>query len=48
MCYRPPHAGKPKKCPQCGKMNPPKATHCVGCNTELKAEERKQEEDKKQ
>ncbi|WP_019850049.1 zinc finger protein [Desulfitobacterium sp. PCE1] len=39
MCFRPPYAGKPVKCPSCGKMNPPKNTHCIQCKTELKADE---------
>lgn len=35
MCFRPPYAGKPVKCPKCGKMNPPKNTECIQCKAEL-------------
>ncbi len=35
MCFRPAYAGKPVKCPSCGKLNPPKNTECIQCKTEL-------------
>jgi ribosomal protein L40E len=44
MCFRPPAAGKPKKCPQCGTLNPPVAKECKKCKA-LLVEDKK--EDKK-
>ncbi|MFA6807970.1 MAG: zinc-ribbon domain-containing protein [Eubacteriales bacterium] len=35
MCFRPPSAARPKKCPQCGSMNPPNRTTCSKCNANL-------------
>ncbi|MFA6808445.1 MAG: hypothetical protein WCR27_05580 [Eubacteriales bacterium] len=35
MCFRPPTAGKPKKCPQCGAVNPSMAKTCIKCKADL-------------
>jgi ribosomal protein L40E len=35
MCFRPPTAGKPIKCPQCGSVNPSMAKNCIKCKTDL-------------
>lgn len=35
MCFRPPSAGKPVKCPECGSINPAIAKNCVKCKTDL-------------
>lgn len=44
MCFRPPTAGKPVKCPSCGAVNPSVAKACIKCKadlTQLKGEENK-------
>lgn len=35
MCFRPPTAGKPMKCPGCGAVNPATAKTCIKCKIEL-------------
>ena len=35
MCFRPPKLSKPKKCPNCGMLNPVIAKVCIKCKTEL-------------
>lgn len=35
MCFRPPTAGKPIKCPQCGSINPATAKTCIKCKEDL-------------
>ncbi len=35
MCFRPPTAGKPTKCPQCGAINPATAKTCIKCKADL-------------
>lgn len=35
MCFRPPTAGKPVKCPQCGAINPGVAKNCIKCKADL-------------
>lgn len=37
MCFRPPQAQKPTKCPQCGAMNPPTKKNCGKCQADLMA-----------
>ncbi|ACL20393.1 hypothetical protein [Desulfitobacterium hafniense] len=37
MCFRPPSAGKPKKCPDCGALNPSVVKNCVKCKADLSA-----------
>lgn len=44
MCFRPPAAQKPVKCPACGALNPGMVTKCVKCKADLS--ETKKEEDK--
>lgn len=36
MCFRPPNAQKPIKCPACGTFNPPINKVCKKCGAELK------------
>ncbi len=36
MCFRPPNAAKPIKCPNCGAMNPPTNAKCRKCEADLK------------
>ena len=36
MCFRPPTAGKPINCPECGSVNPATAKTCLKCKAELK------------
>ncbi len=31
MCFRPPNATKPARCPHCGTFNKPNATVCAKC-----------------
>lgn len=31
MCFRPPTANKPVKCPECGSFNPPTLKKCRKC-----------------
>ncbi|CDX00564.1 hypothetical protein DesLBE_2816 [Desulfitobacterium sp. LBE] len=38
MCFRPPSAQKPVKCPQCGALNPPISKKCIKCKAELAKE----------
>ncbi len=38
MCFRPPSAQKPVKCPQCGALNPAISKKCVKCKAELEQE----------
>ena len=47
MCFRPPSAAKPKKCPSCGSMNPPTRTTCLKCNADLGSEKDEEKEDTK-
>lgn len=35
MCFRPPTAQKPLKCPACGAVNPPIAKECIKCKAKL-------------
>lgn len=36
MCFRPTSVAKPpKKCPECGQMNPGVAKVCIKCKTSL-------------
>lgn len=35
MCFRPPTAGKPVKCPECGSINPATAKTCLKCKADL-------------
>ena len=35
MCFRPTSSAGPKTCPNCGQLNPPSATQCIICHTEL-------------
>lgn len=35
MCFRPPTAAKPKKCPKCGTMNPGTLKICRKCQSPL-------------
>lgn len=39
MCFRPPTATKPKKCPECGAMNPATAKNCIKCKAGLDSAE---------
>lgn len=39
MCFRPPNAAKPIKCPSCGSLNPPTNAKCRKCEAELKKEQ---------
>lgn len=38
MCFRPPAAQKPIKCPACGTVNPPTNKTCKKCQAELQQE----------
>jgi ribosomal protein L40E len=40
MCFRPPSASKPKKCPNCDALNPPIAKNCVKCKSALTEEKK--------
>ncbi|CEP66578.1 Zinc-ribbon domain [Moorella glycerini] len=42
MCFRPPIAARPIKCPKCGAINPVVAKVCSKCQTPL--EEKKVDE----
>jgi len=46
MCFRPPSAGKPIKCPSCGALNPSIAKNCVKCKADLSAAKEEQAENK--
>lgn len=35
MCFRPPTAQKPVRCPQCGALNPPINKQCNKCKAKL-------------
>jgi ribosomal protein L40E len=35
MCFRPPTVGKPKKCPECGSVNPAIVKQCRKCGVDL-------------
>ncbi|HHY25883.1 hypothetical protein [Desulfitobacterium sp. PCE1] len=39
MCFRPPTAGKPVKCPECGAVNPATAKTCLKCKADLTKKE---------
>ncbi|SHN51895.1 hypothetical protein [Desulfitobacterium chlororespirans] len=46
MCFRPPSAQKPVKCPQCGALNPAISKKCIKCKTELEKEPESKAENK--
>jgi len=48
MCFRPPSAGKPIKCPSCGALNPNIATKCIKCKADLSEAKKAQEEEQKE
>ncbi|WP_373657610.1 hypothetical protein [Sporomusa acidovorans] len=37
MCFRPPTATKPIKCPACGALNQPTKKNCTKCQADLTA-----------
>jgi len=45
MCFRPPSAVKPLKCPSCGTLNPNIAESCVKCKADLTAVKEEQKEE---
>lgn len=46
MCFRPPSAVKPVKCPSCGTMNPSTSTVCRKCKEKLQTTDNDKAKDK--